>query len=371
MITVYAPGLTVEVFNTPTGSTGATGSTGPTGPTGSTGSTGSSGATAPPSGVGAWSEFPCRNGDATHPEAVYQSWYNLTYDTKRDVFYGVNWSGTLEAFDAKTQKWAPLNVGIAGAAIHNRTLAYDPVNDRIWLGTGTGTSVDITDGVNYWDFALAKFVNANWPVGTSMPGSEDVMIFDPIGKRFIVWGGWGAQPLRTMNLNPVQTVLVPTGATGGPTYGSDIPKFTAWRSFLDTLRNRVCYVDLDGSMWVSQLPALSSWQHIPTTGAAPPMLTEYVYDASTDSAIGWAASPQGSDGDNTPGTYRSTWVLPIAAPVWAKDASFPTQSPVPGAAWYVAYAMAYDPARAQTILHTLEGNDNFDPRTWAFKRGSL
>ncbi len=34
---------------------------------------------------------------------------------------------------------------------------------------------------------------------------------------------------------------------------------------------------------------------------------------------------------------------------------------------YVGYAMAYDPVRQQTLLHSLTGNSNYDPTTWAYR----
>ncbi len=66
------------------------------------------------------------------------------------------------------------------------------------------------------------------------------MIYDPAGKRFIVFGGWLILNVKTMALAPVGSTLVDTGITGGPEFSANAAtKMTAWRSALDTKRNRI------------------------------------------------------------------------------------------------------------------------------------
>ncbi len=79
----------------------------------------------PESEVGVWTRYPTSYPAGT--EAEYQSWYNLAYDTNRDVFYGVDWFGVISKFDPIAQRWTKLSPNVGGGT-HNRVLAYDPVN---------------------------------------------------------------------------------------------------------------------------------------------------------------------------------------------------------------------------------------------------
>jgi len=62
--------------------------------------------------------------------------------------------------------------------------------------------------------------------------------------------------------------------SGGPQYDigtrteMDSAKMTAWRSVLDSKRNRIIYVDTDGSLWLLPL-SLTGWQKVTTSGAKP------------------------------------------------------------------------------------------------------
>ncbi len=113
--------------------------------------------------------------------------------------------------------------------------------------------------------------------------------------------------------------------------------------------------------------SLTGWQHVTTSGTPPPAYTQFVYDAANDAIVGWSASPRVSGGDPIPGTTRETWLLPMSTMTWTKAASFAGGQTVPPDAVYVAYAMAYDPVRQQTILHSAGSGGNFDPTTWAYR----
>src|SRR5690606_27107345 len=104
-------------------------------------------------------------------------------------------------------------------------------------------------------------------------------------------------------LSPVGTALVDAGIAGGPSYDNDAKKMTAWRSVLDTKRNRIVFVDTDGSLWLLPL-TLSGWQRVVPAGAPPPAYTQYVYDAANDALVGWSASPRIAGGDDVTGTTR-------------------------------------------------------------------
>jgi hypothetical protein len=158
---------------------------------------------------------------------------------------------------------------------------------------------------------------------------------------------------------------VPSGPTWDGGIAPDAKKMTAWRSDLDTKRNRIVYVDTDGSLWALPLD-LSGWQHLVTTGGPPPALTQYVYDRGNDALVGWSSSPRIAGGDSVAGTTRETWLLPLSTLVWTKGASLAARNAVPIESVYVGYSLVYDPVRQLTILHTLNGVSNFGPETWAY-----
>ncbi len=97
------------------------------------------------------------------------------------------------------------------------------------------------------------------------------------------------------------------------------------------------------------------------TGTPPPAYTQYVYDAANDALVGWSASPRIAAGDTPTGTTRETWLLPMSTMTWTKAASVAGGQTVPADTVYVGYAMAYDPVRQQTLLHSLTGNVQLRP----------
>ena len=113
---------------------------------------------------GSWTKYATSSPAGT--EAEYQSWYNLVYDTKRNLVYGMNWMGVLAAFNPVAGTWSNLTPSIGGG-VHNRTFAYDPINDRVWIGTGTGSQLL---GVNYFDLTSRQFVS--YPMTGALPGTN-------------------------------------------------------------------------------------------------------------------------------------------------------------------------------------------------------
>ena len=313
---------------------------------------------------GTWMKY--NTSYAAKNEAEYQSWYNLAWDTKRGLAYGVSWQGVLAAFDPVPGTWRKLTPSIGGD-VHNRVTAYDPINDRVWVGSGTGAQLV---GVHYYDPNSGQWVNH--PMTGKTPGTQAAMIFDPAGKRFVVFGGWYRLGVHTFSLDPVASSMVAVPISGGPPWDAgtqamkDAAKMTAQRSALDSKRNRIVYVDPDGSLWVLPL-TLTGWQKVATTGGPPPAYTQYVYDEAADALVGWSASPRIAVGDTVPGVTQETWLLPMSTLAWTKAANVTAGHVVPKDAPYVGYSMVYDPVRQQTMLHTLENYSNFEPATWAYK----
>src|SRR5690606_9063355 len=116
------------------------------------------------------------------------------------------------------RKWTKLSPNIGGGT-HNRTTAYDPVNDRVWLADGTGSTLT---GVNYFDPNSRTWIAH--PMTGQKPGNESAMIYDAAGKHFVVFGGWNRLSVKTFPLSPVGTALVDAGIAGGPSYDNDAKK---------------------------------------------------------------------------------------------------------------------------------------------------
>src|SRR5690606_8248301 len=91
--------------------------------------------------------------------------------------------------------------------------AYDPINDRLWIGDGTGSTML---GINYFD----PNTNAVVPhtVNGARFGSESAAVFDPAGKQLIVFGGGGLLSVHTFALDPPASAMVHAGISGGPSW---------------------------------------------------------------------------------------------------------------------------------------------------------
>ena len=48
------------------------------------------------------------------------------------------------------------------------------------------------------------------------------MIFDPAGKRFIVFGGWGRLGVYTFALSPPAASMAPANVSPGPTWDGGV-----------------------------------------------------------------------------------------------------------------------------------------------------
>jgi hypothetical protein len=318
---------------------------------------------APPPVLGApgtWTRYSTSYSAGT--EAPGQSWYNLAWDAARQRAYGISWTKTLAAFDPAAGRWTTIRAGSGIQDFHNRTIAYDPQNDRLWVSGGTGSE---PNGFQYVDLATSQWhYHCNPSCGE--PSYEAAMIYDAANKRLISFGGWHEAGVSTFGLQPVATRWQSAGVSGGPSYGSDVKRMTAWRTVVDSARSRMIFVDTDGSLWA--LPfSLSGWQRIATSGTPPPSMTQYVYDAANDAIVGWSGSPRIAMGDSPTGTTRETWTLSLSTLTWMRAASAAGGASVPPQAFYVGYAMVYDPVRQQTILHTANNTDDVAQQTWAYR----
>jgi hypothetical protein len=108
--------------------------------------------------------------------------------------------------------------------LHNRTTAYDPINDYVWVTDGTGGA----SGLRYFDLTAGE-----WRMHSKGgPSYQSAVIFDPAGKRFVAFGEWNAAILERADAGAVASRcrlgIVPMKT--GPRFISDTQKMTAQRS---------------------------------------------------------------------------------------------------------------------------------------------
>lgn len=113
---------------------------------------------------------------------------NMAYDAGSDrfiVFGGA--TNQTWAYDSAADTWTRMQPAVLPAARNYGAMAYDPVSDRVILfGGGTET-------MNYGDTWAYDYESDTWTeLATAIaptPRSYTAMVYDPIGKRMILFGG--------------------------------------------------------------------------------------------------------------------------------------------------------------------------------------
>jgi hypothetical protein len=128
--------------------------------------------------------------------------FNNMTSSRRIVysFAGGN-SGALWRFDTVTNRWTA--TGAVTGKRHNCTLAHDPVHERVWVSSCAPAENDVWDrraDVNYfryYDVAGNKWVK-QCPTPCGALGGNPGLVFDPIAKKLITFGGWGGGQKATL-----------------------------------------------------------------------------------------------------------------------------------------------------------------------------
>ncbi len=282
------------------------------------------------------------------------AWANLALDVARDVVYLVDWSGIIHRFslaDGTVQEEGSFEPNRTGGP-HNRTLEYDPLNDRLWWSNGSFgqyTAMSFT----YWEVAADVRGNLGDLGG---PQAQSAMEYDALGKRLVAWGGWSAIAVKTFSLDPIGSSWDSAGTTGAPPPTSaEADKFTDYKTVWDSRRERWITVSgspEDGALYI--LPRdLSAWsKELPGGAEKPPLATWFVYNPAGDEIIGWAGSAATVSGQPVFGEPRTTWRLKLdQTPLsWEKLASASRGDVVPPAWAMIAYTMVWDAVRGRVFL---------------------
>jgi hypothetical protein len=216
-----------------------------------------------------------------------------------------------------TVGWRPVTPGgDVPDALSGATLVHDPGRARLLLFGGTGTDAgSYSDRV--WAIATADgAATLLAPSGTPpSPRWGHASVFDPVGDRMIVIGGWDghaqADVFQLSGDGAAWTALAPTGT--GP---AGLAYHTA---VLDSAHNRVIvWGGTDGHQFLAQAWALDltdppTWSQIAVTGDAPAARTGHVaaFDADAQRMLISGGTPDWA------GALDDTWVLDLQAePVW-------------------------------------------------------
>lgn len=291
----------------------------------------------------------------------FDSWFNLAWDDKRNVAYAVSWGRAMDKFDPATNIWSNVVPAFGPNDFHNRTIVCEDINDRMWCTDGTGT------GTGGW-----QFVDLNNPAAgfvlhsTGGPSYESAVFLDKPNKRMVAFGGWSSwnAEVATFALQPIGAGWINANVAGGPSFPWDFTKQTMQRSFKDTLRNRLGYVDLDGSLWFLSLTPTMAWTHITVPGQAPAAYCQFDYHAGKDMIIGWSASSMIAQGATNAPPTQETWLCPLSAPAWTKGANAVAGDTVPPIVTFTGYDLCYDPTHQQMLCHTGVGAGSGTPQTW-------
>jgi hypothetical protein len=287
------------------------------------------------------------------------SWFNIAWDTKRQVGYATNWSHDLWVFDGA--KWTILLPGKWGAW-HNCSMTYDPVNDRLWE-TVCASETDPTPDwvVHYLDLSAQQLAWVATPIADG-PSYDPAYVFDPIGRRIVSYGGWGHyNKVLTFPLDPIGTAWTSKPLTG-PSIDNDAAKMTNERSGWDEVRQVFWYVHTDGAVWTLD-QGLTAWTQHVAGGDIPPPFSAFGFHPVADRYVAWYSGALNA-ADVKDAANRAFYTLDPATYTWTRLGGFPV---LPVAGWYTTLALIFDPCRDQLVLKTNSAGGNWDPQTWALK----
>ena len=227
-------------------------------------------------------------------------------------------------------------------------VCHDPVNDRFWCSTPSGTTV-------YWQRATGAYVEH----AVSAVGLEPAIVYDPVHQRFIAFGGWsapvGTPTIVTFRLNPVSSAWTFQAVGTRTGFSTDASKMTFTRAGWDAVRQRVWYVDFDNSLWLLD-PGTLAWTRQATSGSKPDQYAVFARHEAGDRIVAWVGETYIASQTGAP-IIRKTYLLNPSTLVWSELAT-PT---IPPGVVVSLNAMVYDPVNSRVLLHT--GYD-FSRETW-------
>lgn len=325
---------------------------------------------APVSPKGTWTRLAYVNAGGV-VQADLDAWAQFCTDVARDRLYISGWGSVIFAFNRSTGAYIEtLGPITATVDFHNRSAAYESVNDRVWFGGGTGVPV----GFSYWD--IDGETGATLGAGINEPNYYPFMWFDETNERLVSVGGIA----KTFALNPIGSAWINSTAGNAPnpaypaTAYSDV--YYYWKTVYDSTRDRfLTFRDYrwtqstgelvyDPGKIVSINGALTTWTQITTTGPYPGPFSCYVYDPVNDQVIAWTGNGTLAGGSKATGPVRATYILSLDTLQWSEAANNDDGDTVPPGYSLIGNAHVWDEQRNRMILLLQNGVNQGE--VWAY-----
>ena len=313
-----------------------------------------------------WSEL---NGFATIPSK--RGYHDAIYDAPRDrmVVFGGFYGGYKNDVWALSltggSDWIELfPAGIAPGPRAYHTTVYDPIGERMIVFGGSGSSLRN----DVWALSLAG--SPEWiplyPSGTPpSPRGLHSAVFDPVGDRMIVFGGWD---------NSYRSDVWELSFAGSPAWNEITPFGSAptgrsgHASAYDWVRGRlIVFGGFDSAyrndVWALPLTGEPEWTEITPTGTPPSTRagSSGIYDPMRDRFVlfgGW-------------GPYKNdVWAVSLSGQISWTELLPDGTKPIPR----YHHSAIYDPLRDRMVVFGGEGPEDeyigyFDD-TWELAWGS-
>jgi hypothetical protein len=287
----------------------------------------------------------------------------IAYDSARDqmlmfggyggTFLNDTWSLSL----AGTPTWLPLTPAGPPAPRDLHAAILDPVRDRMLMYGGNQSGSPLSDT---WSFSLAS---GTWSVlaggGIPIARSLHSAIYDPVGQRMIVFGGYDGAGMNdswvsSLGQNPSWSPLTTAGTSPSPRWGHS--------AIYDPVRNRMIVFGGRGAdgfhddVWALSLSGTPTWSALTPSGSTPSprYLQSAIYDPVRDRLVVFA----GSNGSSQLG---DVWALTLSGtPTWSQIVA----SGTPPTARYLQSAI-YDPVRDRMVVFGGLDASSYRSDTWA------
>jgi hypothetical protein len=271
-----------------------------------------------------------------------RGWHSAIYDPVRDrmvIFAGYVWATDGWLADAwslnlaGTPAWSAIAASGAPGARNSHSAIYDPVGDRMIVYGGYNDPAHPAD-LTVLSFGGSPAWSVLTPAGTP-PAARDgqAMIYDATSQRVVIYGGvdeaignvWAA----TLAGSPAWSAIAPVGVPTKSAYGRGPVVY-------DSLRDRMLFLYLGGAeVWASPLGGEPAWTKLATTGT--PTLGDRnsaIYDAAHDRIVIF-------------GGYwtTETWVLPLSTLAWSP---LGTTGDDPG--YHAGHTAIYDAPRDRMVV---------------------
>jgi hypothetical protein len=250
---------------------------------------------------------------------------------------------TLSTLDAST--WTQIQVQPWPPATWYGSIVFDPVRDRLLLFGGYDNGGVSSDT---WELSLAN--PSGWQLletaTTTRPSgrSAHAAIYDPVGDRMIVFGGYGDSPLQdtwALSLSgSVEWQLLSDHSPAGSRF------YLA--AVHDPVRHRMIVyggvtnggVICEDGVWALALSGAPAWSQVASVGPGRRYSTAAAYDSDQDRLLVFGGRKGPSEFEN------DVWSLPLSGGSWTQ-LSIGGIAPTPRS----AAGCAFDPDHDRLLLH--------------------